>query len=1082
MANQIGIRYNPISWLLSKLKQAVAFANTEKISVHTFPAELFPSRFNRFGNFPKGSVNFIGIKKNHTLYVSFRKKSDPITATDYMVTFQGVNKSHTLHALFEYKPWPLLDLDTILLLHFFGQIDTKNYVDTSIYENSVGTIPTGQSKITNVKRKWGKTACLINGQTIGQYADDLFVNWKTSAGSLEGKEDFTIDFWFYDPGQTYFSFNDYHYFVLVGDSEDITFGFGISKDINSIWNFNILVANDSVNRSKFPSSNPDNVYLVEGIEILSTPWPNHVKDEWFHIALVRYQDVTTIYVNGVACAKTVTGYVVSFPNYLRMGDLLRGYFDEVRISKIARWTSDFEVPKGPYSDVEEFIPEIVLDLLLFELETDFLLSPSSDIWDESSFIKLLCHFDGEEDSTTLIDSSIYNHPMSAESTAHLTGVGNVVAGDCAVFSGNNYLWVNPANFWSYTNTDFTIDFWVKFEGYRINKTQSQVLRIGLCGHGSDPNQFYVEFKWENKEMWIVVCVGNNKKAFQHSSLLLWYAWWQTDQTNTDNYISNEKFSHVAVVKKSEIIYVYVNGVKLTCPYSNTAEGDGGYQFTYTNTISGNFLMGVSELTSTPFLTGCMQNFRMSVGIARWISEFLPPTTYVDDTYTKLFVPMSGTLGSTIFVNTTVYNYAIGNVYGVTIGSVINSFGDSAIVFNGTSDYVEVPDSNDWYFDIKDFTIDFRMKLILRRVSGQSLYLSATQPLFSQGVRGTDNFIGLDYEYSPLTASSTVSTPRFVLHIGQTTRVHLFLAAYHASLPEDEKWHHIAVVSYQRKIGFYYDGKSFSNSEIYIDIDNTALGYVTFPDISAPFKIGSDGTYFYRGYIDEFRIMHRAAWLSAFNPPTEPYVDPDPDLPEVFNEVLGTFSFDFFMEVEILKPGERAIDLDSSLSLEVIGSFSVDKLEFSMGFDMVVFQHSVENHFDFVFSNFWKKEILDAEFVNTEVEGDYRAALLNPYFEFDPDVHEFFVDQVDQYEIVQHHGYISNIPLAFKEFTSDGTLSFHDLLFPMAVNGIYGPVKSLLVYDYAMDIRGQIVGCLTFDQSVAFDQSAIELSDLSFQII
>ena len=92
-----------------------------------------------------------------------------------------------------------------------------------------------------------------------------------------------------------------------------------------------------------------------------------VNDTWYHIAVVKYSNVTKVYTNGVTGASGT--YPTSFAdttnyrteNILRIGDTsttadpyaFNGYIDEFRITKgIARWTANFTPDTSPYTGTE----------------------------------------------------------------------------------------------------------------------------------------------------------------------------------------------------------------------------------------------------------------------------------------------------------------------------------------------------------------------------------------------------------------------------------------------------------------------------------------------------------------------------------------------------------------------------------------------------------------------------------------------------------------------------------------------------------------------------------------------------------
>lgn len=98
-------------------------------------------------------------------------------------------------------------------------------------------------------------------------------------------------------------------------------------------------------------ANPGNVTSVSTLAL----------DAWTHLAFVRNGNLGTQYFNGVADATTLDMTSVIVPdiaNNLGIGqigedtsdNLFTGYMDEFRISKgIARWTSNFTPPAGPYT-------------------------------------------------------------------------------------------------------------------------------------------------------------------------------------------------------------------------------------------------------------------------------------------------------------------------------------------------------------------------------------------------------------------------------------------------------------------------------------------------------------------------------------------------------------------------------------------------------------------------------------------------------------------------------------------------------------------------------------------------------------
>jgi hypothetical protein len=80
-------------------------------------------------------------------------------------------------------------------------------------------------------------------------------------------------------------------------------------------------------------------------------------DQWNSLALVKYNGFTKIYVNGTQTGGTYTdnnnylsaGCFIGANGFTRDGqNSLQGYFDEIRISNIARYTSNYTPATQPF--------------------------------------------------------------------------------------------------------------------------------------------------------------------------------------------------------------------------------------------------------------------------------------------------------------------------------------------------------------------------------------------------------------------------------------------------------------------------------------------------------------------------------------------------------------------------------------------------------------------------------------------------------------------------------------------------------------------------------------------------------------
>lgn len=201
---------------------------------------------------------------------------------------------------------------TKLLLHFDSDFTDLCGKTVTAY---------GNAAISSAQSKFGSASALFDGNE--DYISTPGVDdWYFDTG------DFTIDFWVRRNGT-----GSYPGIISCSDTSTgwaIGFGNGDNK-IRVVWN--------------------------SAQQILST---NAIPDlTWTHIALVRYGDTATLYINGVNNGSVSVAGVNINPDgngALKIGKLnssanyfFNGNVDEMRVSKgIARWTADFTPPASAY--------------------------------------------------------------------------------------------------------------------------------------------------------------------------------------------------------------------------------------------------------------------------------------------------------------------------------------------------------------------------------------------------------------------------------------------------------------------------------------------------------------------------------------------------------------------------------------------------------------------------------------------------------------------------------------------------------------------------------------------------------------
>ena len=210
-----------------------------------------------------------------------------------------------------------------------------------------------------------------------------------------------------------------------------------------------------------------------------------------------------------------------------------------------------------------------------------------------------------------------------------------------------------------------------------------------------------------------------------------------------------------------------------------------------------------------------------------------------DEYTKLMLHMDGADDGTSFIDSSLSPYTVTRVNALT-KTGIKKFGTASGYFDGSGDYLSIPDSDDWNFGASDMTIDFWVNF--SDITGQKF-------LFNQRADGTHA-----HELS-LNSGSL----KWAAYNGGT----VFDFSRSVTLSTGT-WYHIAAVRNGNVLRLYLDGQQQGADQAFTG---------TMPDLGAAFDIGrwsGDGIYL-NGYIDELRISKGIArWTSNFTPENGPY--------------------------------------------------------------------------------------------------------------------------------------------------------------------------------------------------------------------
>ena len=181
-----------------------------------------------------------------------------------------------------------------------------------------------------------------------------------------------------------------------------------------------------------------------------------------------------------------------------------------------------------------------------------------------------------------------------------------------------------------------------------------------------------------------------------------------------------------------------------------------------------------------------------------------------------------------------------------IDTAKKKFGTASGYFDGTGDYIDTPDSEDFNFSSGIFTIDFWVKR--NNVGGAQYITGQSDSSLTVTTRSFMVFFG------------SINVVTFRTYSGSTSSAVTGTTAITA----DGLFHHIAGVGDGTYLKLYVDGTLDGTAEITGAINNSSYKL-------AIGRFGEFNNNYFNGWIDEFRISKGIArWTANFTPPTGPY--------------------------------------------------------------------------------------------------------------------------------------------------------------------------------------------------------------------
>ena len=217
--------------------------------------------------------------------------------------------------------------------------------------------------------------------------------------------------------------------------------------------------------------------------------------------------------------------------------------------------------------------------------------------------------------------------VTANGNAQIDTAQYKFGGASALFDGTgDWLSSGDSADWDFGTGDFTIDFWIRRNGVQtLYAGPVQAQEISGNGWGFQFGDG-TGFGLVGALFWSLRVSGSSSNVVASTVV-----------------IPDNTWTHIAVVRASGVLTFYQNGVAVASAGSYPAVngGTGGLGIGRLATDSNNY-----------YFNGWIDELRVSKGIARWTSNFTPPTAPdVYDEYTKLLLHMDGTDASTVFTDT-----------------------------------------------------------------------------------------------------------------------------------------------------------------------------------------------------------------------------------------------------------------------------------------------------------------------------------------------------------------------------------------------------------------------------------------------
>jgi hypothetical protein len=570
-------------------------------------------------------------------------------------------------------------------------------------------------------------------------------------------------------------------------------------------------SNQSANQTfiiSLTTTNTISIYLGTSVSGTSITTSTTVSlNTWNHIAVTRSGNNFTIWLNGVSAATGTNSVNLSASTTVLIG---RQYTD-IDGRYFTGYISNLRVVKGTAVYTSNFTPST---------------TPLTAIANTSLLTLQNATFRDNSTNNFTITANGDSAPRQFNPFGWTTTTGSAAAYSATNYGGSMYfdgsgdnLLVNNSLAALGSSDNWTVECWI----YPTVTAEGVIWFNGTSG--SDSNRIQLMRRSVNYiEAYGTGPSGNFGPIFTENNTVAFNAW-----------------NHVALVKNSTSIKIYLNGVNKGGSWSGGVSG--------TLPTVNTFYIGYGRASGgdTNF-GGYISNLRSVKGQALYTSNFVPPAA-----------PVSFNANAVLQVNGTsaaIYDSAMITTYETVADArstgVIKKYGNSSIAFDGTGDALYAPWVPSLELGAGSFTIEFWAYI----AGGNSLYCWSVDWHYGM----TFNYGGANANRVGIWASSNGSSWNIFNADGGGNGISTGTITLNT-------WTHVALVRNGSSWTLYLNGTSAWTGT------SSATIVTRSTDI---FRIGGPwpgaGPTNLNGYIDDFRITPGVArYTSNFTPPTTPFI-------------------------------------------------------------------------------------------------------------------------------------------------------------------------------------------------------------------